>query len=137
MDTLVVYRLENKDGLGPFSYHRDVAEILKGHSNPLFADPKLSKRRVKDFYSKGWRFAWSSKETFDFWVGDNLEIFEELGYQLKVYYVSQYRLYDKQQMWVYDEEFEDYLKHDVDGFQVIFNPKYAKEIDSGYTKTDS
>lgn len=128
MRKILVYRLENEFGLGPFGNHRDVAEKLKGHSNPLFTDHNLSKRRVKDFYSKGWKFAWSSKETFDFWIGDNLETFEKLGYQPVVYSVSQYRLYDKQQMWVYDEEFEDYLKQDVDGYQVVFNPKFSEVV---------
>lgn len=133
MKKIIVYRLENSQGIGPFrGGHRDEAELLKGHMGIrqcLVERGRMKPRAFKKLSTSGWNCAWSSEADFDVWMNNKTEFFEELGYFKVVYEVDQYKLCDEQQLCQYDEVLEDYVSFDIDGFQVFFNPKRAVKVE--------
>lgn len=132
MKEIVVYRLENTLGIGPFrGGHRMDAENLKIHmgiKECLVYHGIMKPRIFKKLSVSGWSCAWSSESTFDEWMNGLSEHFKALGYVKVKYMVSKYKLCPNQYLEHYDNEIEDYVKINVDGFQVFFNPRFANKI---------
>lgn len=132
MKKIIVHRLENSKGLGPFrGGHRMEAEQLKEHLGirQCLVDHKGMKSRIfKKLSNAGWRCAWTSEKDFNIWMNDKKEFFEQLGYFKVTYEISQYKLSAKQELYSYNEELEDYVLFNIDGFQVFFNPENAVKI---------
>lgn len=129
MKKINVFRLENKNGLGPFrGGHRDAAEILKGHFGVkmcLVDNEILNERIFKKFAKQGWLCAWSSENTFEKWMNGQEDFFENLGYFKVQYEVSVYKLCGEQKLFHIDPVTDNYVYEDAEGFQVFFNPNTA------------
>lgn len=129
MKSLIVYRLENEKGVGPFrGGHRDEAESLLGHTNPLYWDDKLSRRRKNTMHNEGWVYAWSCSDTFNLWMNGKEDFMADYGYRKVAYKTNQYRSYKDQELWKYIGEDEDWVQVPVSGMQVIFNPKRSIKV---------
>lgn len=132
MNKITVFRLENKQGIGPFrGGHRDEAERLKAHfgiRNCLVDYEIMKPRQFKKFAKNGWVCAWSHEEDFDNWMHDQSEYFEALGYFKVRYEVGQYKLCGNQQLFHFDESLDDYVYQEAAGHQVFFNPKQAIKL---------
>lgn len=132
MKKIKVFRLENKNGIGPFSGgHRDEAELLKGHFGIricLVENGIVNNRIFKKFSKQGWLCAWSSESVFASWMNGKEDFFNKLGYFKVEYEVSRYKLCGNQRLYRFDEVDEDYISEEVDGYQVFFNPKKATKI---------
>lgn len=132
MKKIIVYRLENIRGFGPFrGGHRMEAELLKAHlgiRQCLVDRSKVKPRAFKKLSKAGWNCAWSSESDFDLWMNDQTEFFENLGYFKVRYEIEQYKLCGDQELCQYDETLEDFLYFDIDGYQVFYNPKRALKV---------
>lgn len=133
MKKITVFRLENKNGLGPFrGGHRDEANNLKGHFGirMCLVDNEIIKSRIfKKFAKQGWLCGWSSESVFEKWMNDQYEYFNKLGYFKVKYEVSKYKLCGEQQLSHIDEISDEYVYEEVDGYQVFFDPKTAIKIE--------
>lgn len=132
MKSIVVFRLENSSGIGPFrGGHRQEAESLKIHmgiKHCLVDGAGMKPRIFKKLASSGWSCAWSSESIFDEWMNGFEKHFESLGYVKVKYLVSKYKVCPNQFFEHYDDNIEDYVQTNVDGFQVFFNPRFANKI---------
>lgn len=133
MKKIIVYRLENSKGIGPFrGGHRAEAEMLKGHlgiGQCLVDCGRMKYRAFKKLSTSGWHCAWTSEADFDMWMNNKTEFFESIGYFKVRYELSQYKLCGEQELFQYDEDYEDYVSFNIDGYQVFFNPRRAVKIE--------
>ena len=128
MKPIVIYRLENEKGVGPFQGgNRKEADLLLGHIG-IGQCSSLSARVFKKLTRLGWVCAWEREEDFDVWVGGHCDLFSLLGYNKVKYRARQYRLCRDQVFWKYVEELEDWDQHNIEGCQVFFNKKYATKL---------
>lgn len=129
MKPIIVYRLENEEGNGPFrGGNREDADLLLAHLGIGQCSSLKARVFKKLTCSRRWVCAWEKEEDFDNWIGEHKETFLGLGYSKVTYKAKQYRLLKDQVFWKYVEELEDFEKEDAEGCQVFFNKKHATKI---------
>lgn len=130
MQKIIVFRLENDNGIGPFrGGHRNEANRLKEHFGiALCLSNYMKPRMFKKHAKNGWICGWSSEKTFCDWMNGQEDYFKELGYSKVIYEAKNYRLCGNQELFYYDSTIKDYISCSADGYQVFFNPHTSLKI---------
>jgi hypothetical protein len=98
---MVVYRLQNKYGRGPFHGDAKMANYLMNHNDPekMLRKSGLNKKAFNKLCSMGWLFAWSTKDLQDkFLTPKGRKKKKSLGFEFKVMKARQWVLFEDGQV---------------------------------------
>lgn len=102
MKEILVYRLENKLGYGPFWGEQPVCQYLKAHKDPekMYKKAGLNKKCFNRLCNLGWKFAWSSQELYDKFFATEVgrERARKKGFDLVIKKTSHYILFEDGQV---------------------------------------
>jgi len=64
---MIVYRLEDKEGYGPFSGDQVVIHLLVEHKDPekMLKQAGLNRKAFNRLCNAGWKFGWSTRQLAD------------------------------------------------------------------------
>lgn len=102
MKEILVYRLENKLGYGPFWGKQPICQYLKAHEDPekMYKSAGLNKKSFNRLCNLGWKFAWSSQELYDKFFATEVgrERARKKGFDLVIKKTSHYILFEDGQV---------------------------------------
>jgi len=99
---MLVYRLEDKQGHGPFWRGQPVCQYLKCHQDPekMLKSAGLNRKCFNRLCNLGWKFAWSSQELYDkfFATEKGRKLAKDKGFDLVIKEVKYFVVFEDGQV---------------------------------------
>lgn len=98
---LTVYRLQKKDGTGPFSGEQECCVHLVYHKDPedMLTGIGMTRYEFNRRMQMGWKFGWSNEERVKTFIRSGRErYFKKAGFSWSVFKVKEYVIFEDGQV---------------------------------------